>query len=117
MAVSYTHKVCPNCGYINAVVSSNGDVHCESCQEDFNMYVVDPDKKEKSLPHYTGKPIQPLDYILNNEMNFCEGNIIKYVTRYKEKNGVEDLRKARVYLDALIEYYNKKNEQFNEMGK
>ena len=75
------------------------------------------DEDVKTLPHYTGKAIQPLDYILNNEMNFCEGNIIKYVTRYKEKNGVEDLRKARVYLDALIEYYNKKNEQLNKMGK
>jgi hypothetical protein len=42
------------------------------------------------------------DVILDQEMNFLEGNIIKYVWRYKEKNGVEDLKKARVYLDKLI---------------
>ena len=36
-------------------------------------------------------------------MGFLEGNILKYVTRYKMKNGVEDLKKARYYLDLLIE--------------
>lgn len=42
------------------------------------------------------------DVILDQEMNFLEGNILKYVWRYKEKNGVQDLKKARVYLDKLI---------------
>jgi hypothetical protein len=36
-------------------------------------------------------------------MNFCEGNIIKYIVRYKNKNGLEDLKKARKYLDLLIQ--------------
>lgn len=43
------------------------------------------------------------DVIIDQEMSFLEGNIIKYVWRYKEKNGVEDLKKARVYLDKLIQ--------------
>ena len=38
-----------------------------------------------------------------NELDFCEGNVVKYVTRWKFKNGVEDLKKARQYLDFLIE--------------
>jgi hypothetical protein len=42
------------------------------------------------------------DVILDQEMNFLEGNILKYVWRYKEKSGIEDLKKARVYLDKLI---------------
>lgn len=42
------------------------------------------------------------DVILDQEMNFLEGNIVKYVWRYKEKNGVEDLKKAKVYLEKLI---------------
>jgi hypothetical protein len=42
------------------------------------------------------------DVILDQEMDFLEGNILKYVWRYKEKNGVADLKKARVYLDKLI---------------
>lgn len=35
------------------------------------------------------------------QIGFCIGNIIKYVKRYKDKNGLEDLEKARVYLDRL----------------
>jgi glutamate mutase epsilon subunit len=41
-------------------------------------------------------------------MNYLEGNLVKYVTRYKFKNGLEDLLKARWYLDRLIEDYNEK---------
>lgn len=54
--------------------------------------------------HYQVQTIQPIDYILANELDFCEGNIVKYVTRWKHKNGLEDLRKARHYLDFLIEH-------------
>lgn len=53
--------------------------------------------------HYKGKAIQPWDYIVSNGIGYLEGNVIKYVTRYKDKNGVEDLKKARHYLDKLIE--------------
>jgi hypothetical protein len=53
--------------------------------------------------HYSGQGIQPIDYIMANELDFCEGNVVKYVTRWKFKNGVEDLKKARQYLDFLIE--------------
>lgn len=54
--------------------------------------------------HYTAQEIQPIDYILANELDFCEGNVIKYVTRWRYKNGVQDLRKARHYIDFLIEH-------------
>jgi hypothetical protein len=47
--------------------------------------------------------IQPWDYIVSNELGYLEGNIVKYVSRWKEKGGIEDLRKARHYLDKLIE--------------
>jgi len=47
--------------------------------------------------------IQPIDYIVENEIPYREANIIKYVSRHKAKNGIEDLRKARHYLDMLIE--------------
>ena len=48
--------------------------------------------------------IQPIDYILKNGLGFCEGNIIKYVTRHRSKGGREDLLKARHYLDLLLEH-------------
>lgn len=53
--------------------------------------------------HYKNKKIQPITFIMENDLGFCEGNIIKYVTRYKDKNGIEDLMKARHYIDFLIE--------------
>ena len=53
--------------------------------------------------HYIEKPIQPWDYIIANKLGYLEGNIVKYVSRYKEKGGVEDLVKAAHYLDKLIE--------------
>lgn len=53
--------------------------------------------------HYIEKAIQPWDYIIANQMGYLEGNIIKYVSRYKDKGGVEDLVKAAHYLDKLIE--------------
>jgi len=53
--------------------------------------------------HYDLK-IPPIEYILANGMGFIEGNIIKYVSRYKAKGGVEDLHKAQHYLNLLIKY-------------
>jgi len=53
--------------------------------------------------HYTAHGIEPVDYIVANQMNFLEGNVIKYVTRYKLKNGLEDLQKAQQYLTWLID--------------
>ena len=53
--------------------------------------------------HYKKQPIQPWDYIAANKMGYFEGNIVKYVSRWRDKGGVEDLRKARHYLDKLIE--------------
>lgn len=59
--------------------------------------------------HYKEMAIQPLEYIVKNNLNFVEGNVIKYVTRYKVKGGLEDLRKAKHYLDLLIELEEQKN--------
>lgn len=53
--------------------------------------------------HYKKQPVQPWDYIAANNLGYFEGNIVKYVSRWRDKGGVEDLRKARHYLDKLIE--------------
>ena len=53
--------------------------------------------------HKSGLGIEPLDYIIANKMDFLQGNIIKFVTRYPFKGGVEDLIKAKKYLEKLIE--------------
>ena len=53
--------------------------------------------------HYKDMPIQPIDYIMKNGLGFCEGNIVKYITRYNSKGGVEDIEKALHYCELLLE--------------
>lgn len=59
--------------------------------------------KQVAGNHYKGKAIQPVEYIHANGVGFFEGNVIKYVTRWREKNGLDDLEKAKHYLELLIE--------------
>jgi len=59
--------------------------------------------KQVSGNHYKDKGIQPIVYIHANNLGFCEGNVIKYVTRHKEKNGAADIKKAIHYLELLLE--------------
>jgi len=65
----------------------------------------EPTDRQVGGSHYQ-LPIQPIDYIVKNEIPYREANIIKYVTRYKKKNGLEDLKKAQHYLEMLIGDYN-----------
>ncbi len=57
--------------------------------------------------HYKKYKIQPVEYVHANNIPFIEGNIIKYVTRWRDKNGVKDLEKARHFIDMLIELESK----------
>lgn len=60
-------------------------------------------KKQEGGSHYKGYTIQPIEYIHANGIPFTEGSVIKYVTRWKDKGGVADLRKAIHFLELLIE--------------
>jgi hypothetical protein len=53
--------------------------------------------------HYKNLTIQPVEYIHTNGIGYVEGCVIKYVTRWRSKGGLNDLLKARHYLDVLIE--------------
>tara|TARA_B110001450_G_C17456590_1_gene414333 strand:+ start:315 stop:527 length:213 start_codon:yes stop_codon:yes gene_type:complete len=53
--------------------------------------------------HYKQLAIQPIEYILANNLGYVEGNIVKYVSRWRNKGKIEDLRKAKHYLQILIE--------------
>jgi hypothetical protein len=53
--------------------------------------------------HYKKLKIQPIAFIHANNIPFIEGNIIKYITRWREKNGVKDLEKVKHYVELLIE--------------
>lgn len=53
--------------------------------------------------HYKHRAIQPWDYITGNGLAYLEGCIVKYISRHRDKGGLEDLHKAKHYLDKLIE--------------
>lgn len=52
--------------------------------------------------HYKIMRIQPIEFIYINDIPYMEGNVIKYVVRHRYKNGLEDLLKAKDYIDKLI---------------
>jgi hypothetical protein len=59
--------------------------------------------------HYKKHGIQPVEYIHTNNIGYFEGNVIKYVTRWRDKGGIADLEKAKHYIDLLIELEGKNN--------
>ena len=61
------------------------------------------DNNPVSPQHYQQGNIQVLDFITDQKFSYLEGNIVKYICRYKTKNGLEDLEKADYYLSRLIE--------------
>ena len=59
--------------------------------------------KQVGGSHYKDFAIQPLEFITKNNLSYIQGNIIKYVVRYEQKNGIEDLDKAIHYINILKE--------------
>lgn len=53
--------------------------------------------------HYKDFAIQPVQFIHRNGIGYCEGNVIKYVSRWRTKGGAADLKKARHYIDLLLQ--------------
>ena len=70
---------------------------------------VDANARQEGGTHYKQLSIQPWDYIVSNNLGYLEGNVVKYVTRWQTKNGVQDLLKAKHYLDKLLEIANDRN--------
>lgn len=65
--------------------------------------MTDALKVQEGGDHYKNLKIQPVEFIHANSLGFMEGCVVKYVARYKRKNGLEDLKKARHFLDLLIQ--------------
>ena len=52
--------------------------------------------------HYGGSEIDVIDFCQANKLDFMQGNVIKYITRYRKKNGLEDVRKAVEYINRIL---------------
>lgn len=66
-----------------------------------------PLDKQVGGNHYKDQRIQPVEYIHANGIGYFEGNVVKYVTRWRKKNGIADLEKAKHYIELLIELENR----------
>ena len=64
--------------------------------------------KQVAGNHYKDLPIQPVEYIHANALGYFEGNVVKYISRWRKKNGMADLEKAKHYIELLIEFENRK---------
>jgi len=64
---------------------------------------MNPLEQQVGGTHYKDMSIQPVEYIHANAMGYLEGNVIKYISRWRKKNGMADLEKARHYIDLLIQ--------------
>lgn len=65
---------------------------------------MDAKSRQVDGSHYQ-LPIQPIDFIVKNEIPFREANIIKYIVRHRSKNGKKDIEKAMHYLQMIYEEY------------
>lgn len=72
------------------------DSVCDECSNALNTQV--------GGNHYTKLKIQPMEYSMANNLDACQHTIIKYVTRFRDKNGIEDLEKAKHVINMLITF-------------
>ena len=99
-------KCCWNCIHCDTFggVCFRGKFYSLPVKIHLKNYVCEKFEKDNdninSPAHYNQGKIETIDYI--EDMNYLEGNIIKYISRYKYKNGVEDVKKAKWYIDRLI---------------
>lgn len=64
----------------------------------------DPLKVQVGGGHYKDLAIQPMEYSMANKLDACQHSVVKYVTRFRQKNGIQDLEKAKHILDLLIAF-------------
>lgn len=116
-------KTCSTCHYSE----HDGDHHpCIECSTDGDHWTPMLQYKPEDVAfnkraldiqvagnHYKELAIQPVEYIHANNIGYFEGNVIKYVSRWRNKNGVKDLEKAKHYIDLLIELEGKNNDKSN----
>ena len=81
----------------------NNEISSEEAVKEF----LELKNKQVGGSHYSEMTIEPIVYITKNNIPYREGNVIKYISRYKNKNGLEDLKKAQHYVQMLIDDYEK----------
>ena len=109
-----TMTILSKCGCDNSVLSRSERIlgqKCLKCGEPFSRVVShgtpteQPLNKQVGGDHYKKFPIQPIEFIVKNNIPYREANAIKYVCRHRSKHGAEDIKKAIHYLEMILEEY------------
>lgn len=98
---------CPNCGSTSARWFNKGEGTIECSNFGYTVNAGKESDPVNSPSHYVGK-IECIDYLMDKLTKeeftgFCMGNVLKYSSRWRKKDGVQDLKKAKVYLEWAIE--------------
>lgn len=104
----FIERTCQTCANKRLIGTKDPCITCLRSGSSYVGYVAEEAvktalTKQEGGQHYKDKAIQPIVYIHANNLGFCEGNVVKYITRHKEKNGAEDIRKVIHYCELLLE--------------
>lgn len=105
---------CPNCGSIINFQTErriDGDTKCLGCGHSgpTKSFIVKKPEEKKATDvqeggqHYKNMKYQPVVFAHNVSLSFLEGNVVKYITRYEFKNGLEDLKKVKHYIELMLQ--------------
>ncbi|WJZ48140.1 nucelotide kinase [Phage DSL-LC05] len=100
--------VCPLCVNTRSQPGETVEVTQEELEEWNKKMTQNALEKQVDGNHYKDLPIQPIEYIHANAMGYMEGNVVKYISRWRKKNGMADLEKAKHYIELLIELENRR---------
>ena len=114
-------KKCSECLYSSVDSHHDPCVSCDDVGNNWVSNVLQYNPKDVAFSkraldvqvagnHYKDLAIQPVEYIHANGIGYFEGNVIKYVSRWRNKNGIKDLEKAKHYIELLIELEGKNND-------
>lgn len=106
----YPVAICPRCKETIPYSPSTYEIICIKCNYIIRTIpaiignkTVGSANDVAKQPHYTQFKIEPITFIVANQLSYSQGNVVKYVCRYKEKDGLKDLLKAKQYITYLIE--------------
>ena len=112
--MAYKYQVaCDGCAYDgNYEHGTDIPPQCPVCAGNLMLLSLEapssPFSKQEGGTHYKQFAIQPAEFIQRNKLNWYEGNVVKYITRHRYKNGKEDVLKAMHYLEMQLAEYEDK---------
>ena len=101
MSNTLTEFTACECGHEVSIPPYTHGTKCYKCEAWVESNVVATTPEEPGSAHYRSLPVEPIE--VTKHMGFLDGNVVKYVMRFRTKGGKEDLLKALQYLEWLIE--------------